>query len=673
MIRRAVAALAAVLVLSGAGAPLAARAEADDRRTTARDAYIYGYPLMVMEITKAIANAASGGRFVHMLSGPTPPFRLVVAPNGDTRYSSAWVDLTGGPQVLHVPDAGGRYFVAQVMDAWTEVIADPTSRITGSSPADYAIVGPGWHGTLPPHVRGVRSTTNDVWILARTRALPGDTRDAITAIQQQYTLVPLDRFRDPTFTPAPGVLREPNVPTGPTPPSLVASMDAATFFAHLASALVANPPRPGDQAMVERLARIGIVPGRPFDAASLGADDRAALDAGVADARALLDAYDAPNVRHVNGWRWTHDTGRFATDYTYRAFVAKTLLAANLPEDAVYPETSVDANGVPLTGARRYALHFAAGNLPPAHAFWSLTMYSPDHYLVPNAIDRYTLRDAALRRNADGSIDVAIQHDAPAGDTTNWLPAPDGPFVVTLRMYWPDEAGIDGTYAIPAIQPLEHEARYGFQVVDERGQLDAARVVAGRTQDRRRVHGRDHARRVRRRDELAAMLREPERRSQQRLRGRRAQRDHELRLDRLDLFEQPRLARAHLDALGRGVDAPFAAPHELEVLDGVGDVDVVRRDAGRVHRVAQQRARRADERPALPVFLVAGLLADEHRLGARGSFAEHRLRGVLVEVAPAASRGRVAQARERLARGQKVGGGSLEGGHANEIPARGRG
>jgi hypothetical protein len=452
--RRILASLAFCSLLSMLAVPHAAVAQSDDARTIARDGYVYGYPLVLMQVTKQIATSATGyGQFVHMLSGPTPVFRIVVAPNGDTRYSSAWADLSAEPQVLHVPDAGGRYFVAQVMDAWTDVIADPTARIAGSAPADYALVGPNWQGVVPAVLRVVRSSTNDVWILARTRARPDDAVDVITAIQKQYSIVPLSRFGDASYQPAPGVLREPNVPTGPTPPSLVTAMSADAFFSRLAAALAKNPPRAADRPIVDRLARIGVVAGKPFDASALDAGRRAMLDDGLRDARAILDRYDAPSVAHANGWRWTKNTGRFATDYTYRAFIAQTLLAANLPEDAVYPETSVDARGVPLTGERRYTLHFDGAQLPPAQAFWSLTLYSPDHYLVANAIDRYTLRDTGLRRNADGSIDVAIQHDAPSGDQTNWLPAPAGPFVVTLRMYWPSPAGLDGTYRIPAIQP----------------------------------------------------------------------------------------------------------------------------------------------------------------------------------------------------------------------------
>ena len=432
----------------------ATAADGGDARAIARDGFIYGYPLVIMMITKRIASfGRANGQFVHMQSAPTPPFRIVGAPNGDTRYSSAWVDVSAEPQVLHVPDPGGRYFVAQVMDAWTDVIADPTPRIPNSAPGNYAIVGPGWRGALPAGVTLVRSSTNAVWVLARTRTRADDAASVITGIQQQYTVVPLSRYGDASYQPAPGILANPNIDTGPTPPSLIAGMNAATFFSLLATALASNPPRAADAPIVARLAQIGVVAGKPFAASGLGAGAGTTLDDGLRDGMAQLDRYDAPSVPHANGWRWTQNTGRFGTDYQYRAFIAETLLAANLPEDAVYPETSVDAAGAPLSGARSYTMHFDSGSLPPANAFWSLTLYSPEHYLVPNPIDRYTLRDATARRNADGSVDVMIQHDAPSGDQTNWLPAPAGQFVVTLRMYWPRPSGLDGSYRIPAIQP----------------------------------------------------------------------------------------------------------------------------------------------------------------------------------------------------------------------------
>ena len=435
--------------------PRPAVAATGDVRETARDAFIYGYPLVLMEVTRRMTTIGrANGQFAHMLSGPTPPFRIVVAPNGDTRYSSAWLDVSAEPLVLHVPDAGGRYFVAEVMDAWTDVIADPTTRVPNSAPKDYAIAGPGWHGTVPAGVSLVRSPTNDVWVLARTRAKPGDDAAAISAVQQQYRVVPLSRYGDASYQPPPGVLVDPSFDTGPTPVSRVTAMDDQTFFSLLATALVRDPPLPADAAIVAHLASIGVVAGKPFDPAMLDVQRRAQLDAGMHDALARIEGYDSPALPHVDGWRWTKDTGRFGTAYLYRAFIADTLLAANLPEDAVYLEAPVDGGGAPLSGSRRYTIHFDAARLPPVDAFWSLTLYGPDHFFVANPVDRYTLRDTNLVRNADGSIDVTISHDAPAGDTRNWLPAPSGPFVVTLRMYWPRASAIDGSYRVPPIVPL---------------------------------------------------------------------------------------------------------------------------------------------------------------------------------------------------------------------------
>ena len=454
-LRRRLAALLSAALIGLSVAPAAGAVSDTDVRAIAHDGYVFGYPLVLMEVTRRIASfGRANGQFVNMQSAPTPAFRIVVAPNGDTRYSSAWLDVSAEPLVLHVPDAGGRYFVAEVMDAWTDVIADPTARVPGSAPRDYAIAGPGWNGTVPAGVTLVRSSTNDVWVLTRTRARPGDDAAAITAIQQQYRIVPLSRYGDASYQPPPGAMVDPNVDTGPPPPARVAAMSAQTFFTLLATSMAKNPPRPADAPIVARLASIGVTAGQPFDPSTLGPGARAQLEFGVRDALAQITTYDPPFVPHVNGWRWTKGTGRFGTAYLYRAFIASTLLAANLPEDAVYPETSVDANGAPLSGLRKYTIHFAAGNLPPASAFWSLTLYGPDHFLVPNPINRYTLRDTNLKRNADGSIDVAIQHDPPAGDQTNWLPAPVGPFLVTLRLYWPQPAGINGTYRAPPIVPL---------------------------------------------------------------------------------------------------------------------------------------------------------------------------------------------------------------------------
>ncbi|HEX3468806.1 MAG TPA: DUF1254 domain-containing protein [Candidatus Elarobacter sp.] len=454
--RRRLASILSAVLVGLSLLPAGAAVDDAGAQAIAHDGYVFGYPLVLMEATRLMTTAGRApGQFVHMASAPTPPFRIVVAPNGDTRYSSAWLDVSGEPMVVHVPDAGGRYFVTEMLDAWTDVIADPTARVAGSAPKDYAIAGPAWKGTVPPGVTVVRSSTDDVWVLARTRARPADDAAAITAIQQQYHVVPLSRYGDASYQPPAGAMVDPDINTGAPPPARVAALSAAAFFSLLAGAMVRNPPRPADAPIVARLASIGVVAGHPFDPNALGPGGAASIELGARDAAAEVAAYDPPGVPHVNGWRWTKDTGRFGTAYMYRAFIANTLLAANLPEDAVYPETSVDANGEPLNGGRRYTLHFAPGELPPVNGFWSLTLYGADHFLVPNSINRYTLRDTGVARNADGSVDVRIQAAAPAGDTTNWLPSPaTGPFVVTLRMYWAKPAGIDGSYHVPPIVPV---------------------------------------------------------------------------------------------------------------------------------------------------------------------------------------------------------------------------
>ncbi len=231
-------------------------------------------------------------------------------------------------------------------------------------------------------------------------------------------------------------------------------MNAQTFFTLLAAAMVKDPPRAADAPIVARLASIGVVAGKPFDPSALGGDGRAQVELGVHDAFAQIGGYDPPTVAHVNGWRWTKDTGRFGTAYLYRAFIANTLLAANLPEDAVYPETSVDASGTPLSGLRRYTIHFGAANAPPANAFWSLTALRC-RSLPGSELDRplHAARHQPEAKPRTVRSTSRSQHDAPPGDQTNWLPAPAGPFLVTLRLYWPQPNGLDGTYRVPPLVP----------------------------------------------------------------------------------------------------------------------------------------------------------------------------------------------------------------------------
>ena len=422
------------------------------------EAYVYGFPLVLMEVSKRVMthvpsptpSKAPINQFAHMQAFPTPDFKDVVSPNADTLYSSAWLDLSREPIVLHVPDTQGRYYLMPMLDGWTNVFASPGKRTTGTKAGDFAIVGPGWQGTLPAGVREIKAPTTMVWILGRTQTNGTSDFAAVHAIQRQYTLTPLSAFGKP-YSPPPAAPVDPNVDDKTPPVEQVAKMDAATFFGMLADLMVANPPAAADAPMLAKLKQIGIVPGQKPDPAQ-----RKSLDAAVKVAQAkMAEAAKSPGTPE-NGWVVHRDLGSYGTDYGKRAVVALIGLGANLAADAIYPYTEVGSEGRPLNGSRRYVIHFAKGQTPPVEAFWSVTMYDSHHFFVANPINRYAIGDRdALRFNPDGSLDLFLQHQSPGKEKeANWLPAPAGNFNLIMRMYWPKPEALKGTYKIPAVEPV---------------------------------------------------------------------------------------------------------------------------------------------------------------------------------------------------------------------------
>jgi len=452
-------------------------------------AYLYGYPLVLTDITKQVGTQPNApgphgviNQFVHILSFPDPTLTIVVSPNVDTLYSIACLDLAPEPIVLHVPDTHGRYYLMQMMDAWSNVFASLGKRTTGTAAADFAIVGPGWQDTLPPSVKRVQSPTNLAWILGRTQCNGKDDYAAVNAIQRQYTLTPLSAYgqpyQPPDFGPA-----DPSVDVNTPPVTQVAQMDAAAFFGRLARLMKDNPPAPADGPMVQKLASLGIVPGRPLEPAAVDPAVMKGLEKAVWTVKAFFDAaakgtqgkveesaweqevFNLLNsaiqrymAKIVNGWLIAPmDIGRYGTDYALRAYVALIGFGANLPEDAVYPNARVDGRSQPLTGQHRYVLHFAKGQTPPVNAFWSITMYDSKQALVPNPINRYAIGDRdKLKFNPDGSLDLYLQHQSPGPEKeANWLPAPPGDFNVALRLYWPKKEILDGTWTPPPINRVD--------------------------------------------------------------------------------------------------------------------------------------------------------------------------------------------------------------------------
>ncbi len=450
-----------LLVACGGDSKTLAEQEA---REMAVEAYVYGYPLVTMEMTRRVmtngsevgGSRAPMGHLTRVREYPNASFRDVTAPNADTLYTTAWVDVAKEPWVLSLPEADGRYYLFPMLDGWTNVFQSPGKRTTGTGPQQYAITGPGWQGTLPAGVIEYKSPTSLVWILGRIYCT-GTPEDyaAVHKMQDAVSLVPLSAWGQP-YTPPPGKT-DASVDMKTPVRDQVNALSASVYFELLAKLMEDNPATAADAPMLKNLALLGIVPGQAFNFGKLDTQIQQALTAApTAGLEKITTSFNA-NKTIENGWVFTTKTGVYGTDYLQRAMIAYTGLGANLPQDAVYPTSDVDAEGNPYVGENTYVMHFDKGQLPPVDAFWSLTMYNANYYFVDNPLHRYTLSARNdLKVNADGSVDLYLQKDNPGAEKeSNWLPAPDGRFIPMLRLYWPKETPpsiVDGTWKIPAIK-----------------------------------------------------------------------------------------------------------------------------------------------------------------------------------------------------------------------------
>jgi hypothetical protein len=428
------------------------------------EAVVYGLPLVIMDITKQKSTnvakpegaAAPINQFGNVRAFPDASFKDVVRANVDTLYSSAFLDLGREPIVLSVPDTRGRYYLMPMLDAWTNVFASPGKRTTGTNAGRYAITGPGWTGTLPKGVTQIKSPTNMVWIIGRTQTDGPKDYPAVHAVQDGYKLAPLSAFGKPYKAPT-GVV-DPTIDMKTPPVQQLQQMGADAFFNRLAALLASNPPPASEAPVLEKLKLIGIVPGQPFDPSKLDPAVAKGLEKSLSVALEKLQAASKQTGAPVNGWSVPPMIlGNYGAEYGTRAVVALVGLGANLPQDAVYPSVYVGADGAPLNGAKGYVIHFDKGALPPARAFWSITMYGDDSFFVANSINRYAISSwMPLKKNADGSLDVHVQPNSPGkAKETNWLPSADGPFNMTLRIYWPEDKPpsiLDGSWAPPPVR-----------------------------------------------------------------------------------------------------------------------------------------------------------------------------------------------------------------------------
>jgi hypothetical protein len=397
------------------------------------------------------------GQMIKMRSYPAVDNHCCAAPNADTLYTMVWLDVSSEPWVFGIPEMGERYYIMPMLDGFSEVFSVASPRATGGKPQTYAITGPGWLGTLPQDVTPVKSPTGMVWILGRIYSTgTPDDYTALHALQDKFSVVPLSAYGK-SYAPTSGVI-DSGIDMKTAVRKQVNDLDIHTYFTHLSKLLKTNPPKPEDAPMVSRMATIGLVPGQDFDPSKLGALDRSLIKT-VPKVALVEMGLHLKKQKTTNGWLYfTQGVGNFGTDYLVRGMANLLGPGWNRPQDAVYPLSQKDANGDEYDGAKhRYVIRFEKGKLPPAEAFWSLTMYDTDFFFVPNPINRYGIaqRDKLIA-NPDGSVDMYLQAESPGKDKeANWLPAPKGKFVLVMRIYSPQKTPpsiLDGTWTPPPVK-----------------------------------------------------------------------------------------------------------------------------------------------------------------------------------------------------------------------------
>jgi len=436
-----------------------------EARVIAKEAYIYGFPMVD---NYRIQHAYFVDRQNPEFKAPwneirslarltTPEDKAVQTPNSDTPYSTLGLNLRAEPIVLTVPPVEKeRYFSVQLIDAYTHNFAYIGSRTTGNEGGSYLIAGPTWRGGEPKGVKKViASETEFVFAVYRTQLFnPGDL-DNVKKVQAGYKAEPLSAFLG---KPAPQAAPAIDFIKALTPETQKTS---AEFFNILNFTLQFAPTHPSEKDLMMRFAKIGVGAGKTFDANSLSPQTRTAIEQGMADAwqelAALQKRLDAKEVT-LGDMFGTREY--LKNNYLYRMAAAVNGIYGNSKQEAMYPVYSIDAEGQKLDGSKRYALRFAPDQMPPVNAFWSLTMYElPASLLVANPLNRYLLNSSMLpqfNRDADGGLTLPIQNESPGKDQeANWLPAPKGPFVMFMRLYWPKEEALDGTWKSPPLNLMQ--------------------------------------------------------------------------------------------------------------------------------------------------------------------------------------------------------------------------
>jgi hypothetical protein len=425
----------------------------------ARDAYIYGVPLVSIYTTLYAfsidtKNPEYKGPFNSVLNIArvfTPKDTAFVSPNSDTPYTFMGLDLRAEPMIITVPKIeANRYFVFQLMDLYTFNFAYIGTRTTGNDGGSYMIAGPYWKGEAPKGIsKVIRSETDIVNVVGRTQMFNPADLDNVKKIQSQYKLQSLSEFE--------GKLRLPEPKTDwikPVPPA--EQKTSLEFYDVLAYLLQFGPTPPSETKLRARFEKLGIKPGETFDVAALSPRMKTALESGMKQGQAKIDALR--EALHGNSADLFGTRAFLKNNFVARAAGTQVGIGANSKDEAMYPIYEADSKGDALDGAKgKYTLRFAGGSFPPVNAFWSLTMYNlPSQLLVENPINRYLVNSPMLpdlKKDADGGLTIYIQHDSPGKDKeANWLPAPAGPFMMAMRYYLPKPELLSGKWKSPPVE-----------------------------------------------------------------------------------------------------------------------------------------------------------------------------------------------------------------------------
>jgi len=467
------------LAVAGLSPATAQSISQDEANAIATEGFLYLYSLVTMDLTrKQLTNAepGSGGYsgppnwFANVRTYPAADDKAVVRPNFDTLYSSAWLDLTEEPVVISVPATDGRYYLLPMLDMWTDVFASPGWRTTGTGAQTLLVAPPGWRPDLrdrfdtelklPKDTQRIDAPTPHVWVIGRIKTDGPSDYAAVNKIQDGLKVAPLSKWGQDLK--APTVTIDTSIDMKTPPKTQVDTMSGEAFFTYAAELLKENPPHGTDQPILARLKRLGFDRGKSFDYASADPVVKKAIDRAPKAGLELM-AWKVPSLARVdNYWSMNTDTmGVYGNYYLKRAIITQLGLGANVPQDAVYPLNLADSEGKPLDGTNNYVLHFEKSEIPPVDGFWSVTLYDKLGYQVANSLNRFAVSSwMDFDYNTDGSLDLYFQHESPGKDKeANWLPAPEGPFNLTMRLYAPKSPALTGKWNPPAVEkvaPVPH-------------------------------------------------------------------------------------------------------------------------------------------------------------------------------------------------------------------------